>query len=277
MTTSVDLAEQIHHLRNLAHDFKALHREVLDLDVAPGSDALRQLTPLVLKSQTLVGKALLPLCALDASPYAAVAGSRESFDALTALVSGASLAGCDLAHALAANPLDSIGFDGPSRNEDSIRTTRHTQALPKMARHLADAARQFEVCEAACHYLAGGIAEDLERASASTQRAPHRLSLAQNEALRALAKGGATMRKQGGGSRIVVTSDRTRITISTFQSLDKRGLVHVDTSVPLSRGRGITVTPEGHRALAHHQARTGVSAGPAAARPATTAGRGARR
>ncbi|MFI0711348.1 hypothetical protein ACH4SK_11940 [Streptomyces inhibens] len=269
MPTAVDLHEQINHLLHLAHDFKALHDRVRDLAVAPGTEALRQLTPLVLKSQELVGKALLPLSALDASPYTAVSGSRQALNALGAVVSGASLASSGLAHALAANPLDSTGFAGPHQDEDSIRNARHARAVPEMVGYLADAAHQLDVCETACHYLVTGITRDLERASNSSQQAPRKISPTQYEALRALAKGGATMQTRGRGSTIVLTPDHTLITIATFQSLDKRGLVHLDTSVPLYQGRGITVTPEGHRTLAQHRARTGATTVPAAAPTAT--------
>ncbi|WP_326812270.1 hypothetical protein OIE62_07750 [Streptomyces scopuliridis] len=45
LTTAADLTEQITHLRHLANDFKALHSEVRDLTVTPGTEALRHLTP----------------------------------------------------------------------------------------------------------------------------------------------------------------------------------------------------------------------------------------
>ncbi|MFE0380162.1 hypothetical protein ACFW1M_32420 [Streptomyces inhibens] len=269
LTTAVDLNEQINHLRHLAHDFKALHDRVRALDIAavtPGTEALRQLTPLVLKSQELVGQAILPLSALDGSPYAAVSGSRQALNALGAVVSGASQASCDLAHALAATPLDSIGFGGPHQDEEGIRNFRHTRAVAEVAGHLADAAHRLDVCESACQYLATDIARDLERASTYTRQGP-KISPTQYEALTSLAKGGATMQTRGRGSTIVLAPDHTVITIATFQSLDKRGLVHLDTSVPLYQGRGITVTAEGHRALARHRARTGATTVPTAAAP----------
>ncbi|MFI7094766.1 hypothetical protein [Streptomyces lydicus] len=281
MPTAVDLNEQINHLLHLAHDFKALHDRVRDLAVAPGTEALRQLTPLVLKSQELVGKALLPLSALDGSPYTAVAGSRQTLNALGAVVSGASLASSGLAHALAANPPDSTGFAGPHQNEDSIRNARHARAVPEMVGYLADAAHQLDMCETACHDLATNIARDVERASTtSKQKAPHKISPAQYEALRTLAKGGATMQTQGRGSTIVLTPDHTLITIATIQSLDSHGLVCLDTSVPIHQGWGITVTAEGHRALAQHRSRTGATTVPtatAAAMPTVAAKREGRR
>ncbi|MGA5265829.1 hypothetical protein [Streptomyces lydicamycinicus] len=281
MTTAVDLNEQINHLRHLAHDFKALHDRVRDLAVAPGTEALRQLAPLVLKSQELVREALLPLSALDRSPYAAVSGSWQTLHGLGGVVFAASQASWDLAQALAVNPLDGIGFGGPRQDEDSIRSSRHARAVPEMAGHLADAAHRLDMCETACHDLATGIARDLERASiTSRQKAPLKISPAQYEALRALAKGGATMQTQGRGSTIVLTPDHTLITIATIQSLDTHGLVCLDTSVPIHQGRGITVTAEGHRALAQHRSRTGATTVPtatAAAMPTVAAKREGRR
>lgn len=267
MTTAVDLHEQINHLRRLAHDFKALRDQVRGLAVVPGTEALRQLTPLVLKGQELVGEVLLPLSALDGSPYAVVSGSRQSLNALGAVVSGASLASCDLAHALAANPLDSTGFAGPRQDEDSNRNARHALAGPEMERHLADAARQLEACETACHDLVTGITRDLEHASAHTRQTPHKINRTQYETLRELAKGGATMRTRDLRPPIILTPDNTIITAATFQPLNERGLVHLDTSAPLHRGWPITVTAEGQRALAEYRSRTTAvpGAGPTAA------------
>ncbi|WP_181785410.1 hypothetical protein [Streptomyces phytophilus] len=73
------------------------------------------------------------------------------------------------------------------------------------------------------------------------------------------------MQTKGRGSTFVHTADRTRITIATFQPLDKRTLVHLDTSVPLYQGRPITVTDDGHRTLAQHRVHTETTAPPTAA------------
>ncbi|MEU8784816.1 hypothetical protein [Streptomyces sp. NPDC048637] len=104
------------------------------------------------------------------------------------------------------------------------------------------------------------------------QQAPHKISLTQYEALRELAKGGATMQTRDLRPPIILTPDNTIITTTTFESLDERGLVHLDTSVPLYRGRPITVTAEGQRALAQYRSRTDATAMRTAAgrTPATT-------
>ncbi|MFC5253054.1 hypothetical protein [Streptomyces nigrescens] len=271
MTTDIDLNEQIYHLRHLGDDFMALHDRVRGLAAAPGTETLRQLAPLVFKSQELVGKVLLSLSALGGSPYAAVIGSRQSLRGLGGLVADASQASWGLAQALAVNPLDGIGFGGPSHDEDNIRNARHARDTPEMAGHLGDAAWDLNVCAASCHQLATGISHDLERALPTTRQALQGISPTQYEALTSLAKGGATIQTRDRGSTIVLTPDHTLITIATFQSLDKRGLVHLDTSIPLHQGRGITVTAEGHRALAQHRARTGATTVPAAASTAAAA------
>ncbi|WP_148593106.1 hypothetical protein [Streptomyces sp. WAC01526] len=71
---------------------------------------------------------------------------------------------------------------------------------------------------------------------------------------------------------IILTPDNTIITAATFQSLNERGLVHLDTSAPLHRGRPITVTAEGHRALAEYRSRTRVTAVPATGPTAAATG-----
>ncbi|MCZ1006868.1 hypothetical protein [Streptomyces lydicus] len=184
MTTSTDLSEEIHHLRGLADGFKALHHEVLALAVTPGTEALDQLRPLLLKSQELVGKALLRLSALNGSPYAEVSGSRHTLTAFRTLVAGASLASDDLARAVAANPLDGISFGGPHQDEDATRQARHDRALPEIAGYLADAAHQLDACKSDCLYLAKGIVSDLERSSStSAKQAAHKLSSSQYAAV----------------------------------------------------------------------------------------------
>ncbi|WP_432141045.1 hypothetical protein [Streptomyces sp. bgisy084] len=279
MTTDIDLNEQIYHLRHLGDDFMALHDRVRGLATSPGTETLRQLAPLVLESQELVGKVLQSLSALDGSPYATVSGSRQSLRGLGGLVAAASQASWDLANALAVNPLDGIGFGGPRHDEVSIREARHARDAPEMAGHLGDAEWDLNVCAASCHQLATGISQDLERALPTTRQALQKISPTQCEALSSLAKGGATMQTRDHGSAIVLSPDHARITIATLQSLDKRGLVHLDTSVPLHRGRSITVTAEGHRALAQHRARTGATTTPtaAAAIPTVAAKRQGRR
>ncbi|WP_198358304.1 hypothetical protein [Streptomyces fildesensis] len=195
-------------------------------------------------------------------------GSRSSLETLGEVVASACFAAWQLARAVADNPLEASTFaGGPPADDAVMRQARHAEAAPLLAQSLTTAAHHLNLCATCCHYTASGITRDLERtASTSAGRpVPHRLSDAQYQALRSLAQGGATMQTRGRGSTMVCTPDLTVITIATFQSLDKRGLLHLDTSVPLYQGRSITVTPEGHHALAHHATSKGAAITPSAA------------
>ncbi|MCZ4103063.1 hypothetical protein [Streptomyces sp. H39-C1] len=195
-------------------------------------------------------------------------GSRSSLEALSEVVASACFAASQLARAVADNPLEATTFaGGPPSDDAALRQARHAEAAPLLAENLATAAHHLKLCATCCHYTASGITRDLQRtASTSAGRpVPHRLSDTQYQALRSLAQGGATMQTRGRGSTMVCTPDLTVITIATFQSLDKRGLLHLDTSVPPYKGRSITVTPEGHHALAHHSASQSAAITPSAA------------
>ncbi|MBV9026849.1 MAG: hypothetical protein JO362_24320, partial [Streptomycetaceae bacterium] len=134
------------------------------------------------------------------------------------------------------------------------------------------AAHQLDLCASACHDLANDLTRDL------TPAQPPKLSTAQYTALQALAKGWGCMRaSHPRGSARIHTGDGTRITLATFQSLVKRGLVHWDTSTPLSRGQDINLTAQGQQALAHHQANKAPDTLPAPAPGSAVATTGMRR
>ncbi|MFJ4572048.1 hypothetical protein ACIP4W_11550 [Streptomyces sp. NPDC088846] len=274
----IDLSSQIGRLRHLAANFEALQSQVRDLALAPGTTALR-ISPVFHTAQGLAARLTTQVSELADSPYTTVVGSMESLDALCSAIGSASLASCDLAHALARNPLDGTGFGGPTEHEAQFREARHAKAAPVMNEHLQDAVQQLDLCATICHYVATGMSKDIAPAPATTARrnASRDLSDTQYQALSALAKGGARMETKGRGSARVAVPDGSRVTIATFQSLDKRGLVHLDTSVPLFRGRDITVTADGHRILAHHRSAAPAAAVPAPAAPAAIPARGARR
>ncbi|MFD4022239.1 hypothetical protein ACFWRV_01790 [Streptomyces sp. NPDC058576] len=151
--------------------------------------------------------------------------------------------------------------------------------MPVLTEHLQEAARQLELCSTVCHYVAHGISKDISPAAAPAPAplpAPAKLNTKQYEALDALAKGGAQLKVRDRGARIA-TIDGTADTNATFGSLDELDLVHHDTSVSLARGRDITVTEEGHRALAHRpappSAPTPVAPAPTAVRASGRTGR----
>ncbi|MFF3328427.1 hypothetical protein ACFYWX_02510 [Streptomyces sp. NPDC002888] len=157
----LDLAEHAQQLRTLARDFETLHARVRDVSYTPGTDALRQISPLLLMTQDLTATVLVRLGALDSSTYTSVAGSRASLECLASVVVASSLAGNDLASALHANPYEGASFPGYPADDASVRTARHAEAIPKMTGHLADAAHQLDLSATGCHYVATGITRDL--------------------------------------------------------------------------------------------------------------------
>ncbi|MEV5150957.1 hypothetical protein AB0K81_03250 [Streptomyces werraensis] len=160
----LSLVEQAEQLRDLARQFEALHARVRDVSYTPGTDALRRISPLLLKVQDLTATIVVRLGALDGSAYASVAGSRASLECLASVVVASSLAGNDLASALYANPYEGAPFPGYPADDEAVRTARHAEAIPRMTGHLADAAHQLDLCATGCHYVATGITRDLAEA-----------------------------------------------------------------------------------------------------------------
>ncbi|MFI9039797.1 hypothetical protein [Streptomyces sp. NPDC053726] len=280
----LNLPEQVDQLRTLAHDFEALHARVRDVSYTPGTDALRQIRPLLLKTQDLTATTLARLGALDSSAYTGIAGSRASLECLASVVVASSLAGTDLASALYANPYEGAPFPGYPADGASVRTARHAEAIPKMTGHLADAAHQLDLSATGCHYVATGIRSDLaaiREAAATTQRAAGpSLTGTQYDALKSFSLGGCRLyesSQRGLGVTRVATGNGTRVSIATFRALAKRGLVNRDTSTSLFRGQKITVTEDGQHALA--RPRPAVTATPPAAKttPKPSAVQGAHR
>ncbi|QNA72121.1 hypothetical protein C8250_009595 [Streptomyces sp. So13.3] len=240
---------------------------------------MRRIEPLILKAHDLVGNSILQLSALDGSQYTAVPGSRASLDALSSVVSSVSLAGTDLAHALAASPLDGASFGEPADDEDGIRQARHAHALPVMADHLHNATQQLELCATACRYVASGFDRDLASTAQNTQPTPpQKVSPTQQHALTALATGGARLRAANNyATPRVYVPDGSRVGLATFASLARRGLIHVDTSAPLYQGQNVSVTAQGHRALAHCRITATLPSAAVPAPPTAASTLGARR
>ncbi|MFJ2021544.1 hypothetical protein [Streptomyces nodosus] len=281
--TSHNPAEHAEQLRDLAGEFEALHARVRDISYTPGTDALHQISLLLLKAQDLTATTLVRLRALDSSAYTSIPGSRASLECLASVLFAASLAGNDLASALSANPYEGAPFPGHPTDDAAVRTARHTEAIPQITGHLSNAAHQLDLSATGCHYVASGITRDL----AATREAPATgrpttgpaLTGAQFDALKSLARGGGRLFEsiqRGLGVTRIATDDGTRISIATFRALAKRGLVDRDTSTSLFRGQKITVTDEGHRALARPRPQAPATA-PAKAAPKPPAMQGARR
>ncbi|MGP9017665.1 hypothetical protein ACT1U9_04540 [Streptomyces sp. BR1] len=259
----LDLNTQSQQLRTLAQGFEQLHERVRDLSYSPGTDALHQITPLLLKAQELTAAMLGRLTALDNdSAYTSVTGSLAGLESLSAAVFGASLAGTDLASAISANPYEGAPFGGHPADDDQVRAARHAEAIPLMNSHLKDAALQLDVAATACHYLATRISRSLPAAAprpphAAQHQAVARLNDTQHKALKSLAQGEGRLYEKVLHRRVSVTrvaaTDGTRISIATFRALAKHGLVTTDTSKPLLVGQDIAVTEQGQRSLAQHR------------------------
>ncbi|MFD3522223.1 hypothetical protein [Streptomyces sp. NPDC058653] len=271
----LNLTEQAQELRNLAHEFEALHDRVRGVSYTPGTDALRQIGLLLLTTQDLTATLLVRLGALANSPYTRTPGSHASLECLSSLVLASTLAGNDLARALHANPLEGAPFPGYRAENASDRVARHATAIPRMNGHLNDEAHQLDLSATGCHYVATGITSDLadthDQAKSERQTAAPALSPAQYDALKALSAGEGKLYespRRGLGVTRVITHDGNRVSIATFRALVKGRFVTADTSTSLWHGQKITVTGDGQRALAQHRP----AAAPAAvAAPVSTA------
>lgn len=285
--TSPDLTEHTEQLGALAHEFEALHARVRDFSYTPGTDALHQISPLLLTAQSLTATTLIRLRALDSSAYTSVFGSRAGLECLASVLSAASLASSDLASALSANLYEGTSFPGHPADDAAVRTTRQAEAIPKMTRYLADAAHQLDLSATGCRYLADGITRALaatRTAAPSARRTTEpALTGAQFAALQSLARGGGRLYEsshRGLGVTRVATDDGARVSIATFRVLAKRGLVHRDTSTSLFHGQEITITAQGRHALAQprpHAAPPTATATATATAAKTATPQGARR
>ncbi|MEW1794623.1 hypothetical protein [Streptomyces niveus] len=277
---TLNLTEQAQQLRDLAHEFESLRARVRGVSYTPGTDALRQISPLLLKTQDLTATLLVRLGALANSPYTTVPGSHASLECLSALVIASTQAGNDLASALYANPLEGAAFPGYPAYSESDRVARHAEAIPLMTGHLADAVHQLDLSATGCHYVATGITRDLadihDQAKSAQMDAGSPLSPAQYDALKALSLGQGKLQERshrGLGVTRVATHDGTRISIATYRALAKHGLVTADTSTSLFHGQKITVTDRGQQALAQRRpAATSSTSTTAASKPPVVQG-----
>ncbi|MEV8411639.1 hypothetical protein AB0R12_39780, partial [Streptomyces niveus] len=241
----LNLTEQAQQLRDLAKQFEALPDRVRGVSYTPGTDALRQIGPLLLTTQDLTATLLVRLGALANSPYTRTPGSHASLECLSSLVLASTLAGNDLARALHANPLEGAAFPGYPPYSESDRVARHATAIPRMTGHLNDAAHQLDLSATGCHYVATGITSDLADTQANQVKSAQQttgpaLSPAQYDALKALSAGEGKLYespRRGLGVTRVVTADGTRVSIATFRALVKRRLVTADTSTSLWHGQ----------------------------------------
>ncbi|MEV8426414.1 hypothetical protein [Streptomyces niveus] len=281
---SLNLPEQAQQVRDLAHEFEALRARVRGVSYTPGTDALRQIGPLLLTTQDLTATLLVRLGALANSPYTSIPSSHASLECLSSLILASTLAGNDLANALHANPLEGAAFPGYPAYSESDQVARRATAIPRMTGHLNDAAHQLDLSATGCHYVATGITRDLadsqaNQAKSGQQTAGPALSPAQYDALKALSLGQGKLHEssqRGLGVTRVATHDGTRVSIATFRALAKRKLVTADTSTSLLHGQKITVTEQGQQAQAQPRPAAAPATTPAAA-PKTPVTQGAHR
>lgn len=279
----LSLTEQAQQLHSLAREFETLHARVRGVSYTPGTDALRQIGPLLLRTQDLTATVLVRLGALDNSAYADIAGSHAGLERLSSVVVYSSTAGNDLASALFANSYNGAPLHGDPPDTESVRNARRAEAIARMSGHLADAARQLGVSGIGCHHVASGITDDLATAHRQTkpvrQVADPVLSPAQYSALNAFNLGPGERyesSQRGFGAIRVSTTDGTRVTVATLEVLYRRELVELDTSTSLFHGQRISVTKLGRQALAKSRL-AATTAAPARAIPKPPVARGARR
>ncbi|MFJ9979363.1 hypothetical protein [Streptomyces cyaneofuscatus] len=156
-------ADQLHYL---AVEFETLHARVRDVSYTPGSDALRQITPLLLISHDLTATALVGLRALDNSPGTTIIGSRCGRELMVSVAFFSARAGTDLAHVLLANPAEGTPTPVSPADEPSVRTV--AEAIAKMTGHLADAVHHLNLSATGCHSVAAAVRD----ATATAQPAP---------------------------------------------------------------------------------------------------------
>ncbi|MBZ3916691.1 hypothetical protein [Streptomyces acidiscabies] len=252
-----DLAEQPSQLRALADDFADLRTRVHNAALAPGTPALRQIHPLLLKTHGLTAEALARLAALDSTGYAALPGSRPALECLTAVVVGSSQAAGHLARTLSTTPYAGTLLPGHTDDSTPAHVARPGEPVPEATRHLTDAAHLLDLSATGCRSIATAITHALTTGHGQTPfpqaAAVPALTSAQYTALETLALGEGRLyesRQGGTGATRVATKDGTRVSITTFRALAKHKLVVHDTSTPLlHHGQLITVTEHGHQAL----------------------------
>lgn len=216
----------------------------------PGSEMLEQLTPKIAQVHELTGRVLVRLAALDNSQYTLVPGSRFTLDALGSVVEAASLAALGLASAVADNPLEGAAFaDGPPVGDAGVRTARHAEAAPRLAKALGDAAHQLDLCATGCRYTASFIIRDLKEHPEHLPPLPQ-LTRAQYTALEKVAQGGTRVsRSLRGGRESVRAGDGSTLHSKPFTVLADNKLIRVHRGTSVFLNRSVTVTAAGRLAL----------------------------
>ncbi|MFB7645627.1 hypothetical protein ACFC0S_00065 [Streptomyces sp. NPDC056084] len=244
----IDTPDEISELLLLRDELRAISVQVRGLNCGPASDPLPSIAPLFLAAQSLLAR----LAGLAGGPHPALTGNRPAQRSLAESGSAVARAGTDLASALAAH-----------RHEDVGRP-----ANPYLTAYLSQAAARLDLAANRCLDTAATIERTAAEAPAAglRRKPPIHLTDAQLAALIAFSQGGARRYRglRGGGLRISVPG-RQHVSITTFDILNRHGLVSWDNSTALYIGQDITVTKEGQRALAGRRSERSSTAAPAPA------------
>ncbi|MFB7270800.1 hypothetical protein [Streptomyces sp. NPDC056244] len=261
----IDIAVQTDRLRTLADRFDALRRQLLDGQPLTGTEGLRQLIPHVTTSHELVTESLIRLAVLDGSQAARISGAQAAFDCVSSVVEQAGLASASLTSAICDNTYDANSWAPQPADDTTARNLRHREARQNIATHLAAAAQSLSVCATGCRYVATHLsgttpAPPVTAPVRSTTRTggsapatrPVRLTPRQHQALHTIAQGGVKLHETTRGRWHVATppGPGERITLTTYNSLEKKGLVDRDTSSSLFTGQALTATDRARTVLA---------------------------
>lgn len=244
-----DMPEQAQQLRDLAREFEALRARARGVSYTPGTDALRRIGPLLLKTQDLTATLVVRLGALANSPYTRIPGSHASLECLSSLVIASTQAGNDLAAALHTNPLEGAPFPGYPAYSESDRVARHATAIPHITGHLRDAAHQLDLSATGCRHVATGITRDLadQHGQAKSDLMDAGPSLSPALTVLSLGQGKLHESSQRGlGVTRVATHDGTRVSIAIFRA---RQITETATNGPPPRQAPPTPSPHQHRPL----------------------------
>ncbi|WP_225847295.1 hypothetical protein [Streptomyces sp. HPF1205] len=275
--------DEVDKLRHLSRDYTDLLFAFADGPPHLDTDGLAWLSARVLDTQALTRRVLERLRALTTFTTSDTPEHLQVLTTVAAIARDTTEAGLILTDAVTAFPLAATarhphpgdGAQGPEHHEEQDR------AQQAVAEKLRDASRTLQSCATACLYAAAPLANNptgpapatsstpvAEAADAPASARSPQLTVAQTNALRAIAAGGVTMRDTGhmGNMRITAGSG-VRITLSTYEALRRLGLVDRDTSTSLYNGQKLYATEAGRTAAAALPATTSSGARPAPAPP----------
>jgi hypothetical protein len=263
--------DEVDKLRHLARDYTDLLFALADGPPQLDTTGLTWLSARVLDTQVLTRRVLERLRALTAFTTPDVPEHLQVLKTVAAIARDTTEAGLILTEAvtafpLAAAPRPQAGQDIP----ESEHNNEHDRARQAIAGKLHDASRVLQSCATACLYAAAPLtdypadpapaASSAARSTPTAEAAPApapapanfpRLTVAQTNALRAIAAGGVTMRDSGRiGTVRISAGGGVRITMPTYEALRRLGLVDRDTSTNWYRGQKIYATDAGRAVLA---------------------------